>query len=45
MHLLLPLPHDQVLEEVDGEVVTGAEVCVCIHGEEGVNLSLGAKLG
>ena len=32
MHLLLALPHDQVLEEVDGEVVTGAEVGVGVHG-------------
>lgn len=45
VHLLLALPHNQVLEEVDGEVVTGAQVCLDVHGEEDIDLSLGAKLG
>ena len=45
VHLLLPLPHDQVLEEVDSERVAGAEVDLRVLGEEDVYLPLGAKLG
>ena len=36
--------HD-VLEEVDGDVVTIREVCLHIHREELVDLPLGAELG
>ena len=45
VHLLLALPHDQVLEEVNGKVGTGAQICLYIHGEEDVDLPLGTKLG
>ena len=36
--------HD-VLEEVDGDIVTLREVCPHIHGEELVDLPLGPELG
>ena len=35
----------EVLEEVDGDVVTIGEVCFHIHREELVDLPLGAELG
>ena len=45
VHLLFALPHDQVLEEVNGKVGTGTQICLHIHGEEDVDLPLGAELG
>ena len=35
----------EVLEEVDGDVVTIREVCLHIHCEELVDLPLGTELG
>ena len=43
---LLPLlPVHDVLEEVDGDVVTIREIRLHVHREELVDLSLGAELG
>ena len=43
--LLEAFASDEVLEEVDGEVVTVAEVSFNVDGEEDVDLFLGTELG
>ena len=44
MNLLLAFAIDEVLKEVNGEVITAAQVSLHVYCEEDEDLSLGAKL-